>query len=626
MKAPPREVVTLLRLRWRLLRRSGIRGGPARNRGGSFIVGGLVAGALLLQFSILIVRSLTVLLSRGLGDSGGRAALTTALAGLSVSLNLFLFLLALPATLALLTYSSDLKLLLLTPLRPSLALGEKFAAVYAGLVGLVLALGLPIVIGIGSAAGVGVLYYPAALLVLLLLPALPVALALLLTVAVLRWAPPARARAITAVLGALLSGGIYVGTQLLANRSAYQQPDGPPRLLTGVGGGPWSLLPVAWPGRALGLLIAGDGGAAAAYLGAAVLCGGLLAVLAVVLSARLFASGWATYQDVGRRTRRPAPAASTARPRAPAIARDSRGDLSAGAGSVGPPGPGAGPLPGRLRQGMTALPGLAASPVVSATGAGQATDRPGMRRIRGPAWWPLVGKEWRILRRDPRVWARLLYALVVIGFLFWQNLSRASLGSESPGALPVSLGSLGFFGLLCFLLWLPLTTLALSAVNREGRSLFLLALAPVSARDILLAKWVFAATPSLVLAEALLLAGAVVLRLGPGQVALGACALASIGVAMAGALLLVSLIWPRLDWDNPRRQVSMQASLAGSFGGLAYMAASGGLLVLTLFLAAPHPLLALACGAALFALTGLTSVLVLFVAPRRLQALLTAER
>jgi len=590
------DIKILLRLRLRLLRRVGIRSGRARNRSGSFIVGGLIVGVVLLQFSVLIATSLTALLSQGLSDPGGRATLELALAGLSSSLSLFLFLLALPSVLALLTYSSDLKLLLLTPLRPWVTLGEKLATVYGVLAAPVLVLGLPVLIGIGQAAGAGAAYYVAAALALLLLPVAPVALALLLTVAVLRWIPPARARAVTAVLGALLSGGIYVGTQLLVNPRTYAQASGPPRLFTDVARGPWGLLPVVWPGRALGLLIAGASGAGIAYLVAAVVTALVLAGLAVTLSSRLFATGWATYQEVGRRTRRAIPsAAGVASERAGALA------LAAPVGATE----------------IVALPQAICAPIVD-TGAGRPSRR--------PPWWPLVGKEWRTLRRDPQVWARLLYSFVVIGFLFWQNLSRVSLASTDTAGLPVSLGSIGFFGLLCFLLWLPLTTLALPAVNREGRALFVLALAPVSARDILLSKWIFSTAPSLVLSEALLGVGAWWLRLGPGQILLGACALAAIAVATAGGLLFVSLIWPRLDWDNPRRQVSSQASLVGVIGGLLLVGASAGLLILTLFLAPSHPLLALASGAGLFALTGLIALFVFLFAPARLAALLMAER
>ncbi len=593
------DIKILLRLRLRLLRRAGIRSGRARNRGGSFIVGGLIVGVVLLQFGVLIATSLTALLSQGLSDPGGRTTLELALAGLSSSLSLFLFLLALPSVLALLTYSSDLKLLLLTPLRPWVTLGEKLATVYGVLAAPVLVLGLPVLIGIGQAAGAGAAYYVAAALALLLLPVAPVALALLLTVAVLRWIPPARARAVTAVLGALLSGGIYVGTQLLVNPRTYAQASGPPRLFTDVARGPWGLLPVVWPGRALGLLIAGASGAGIAYLVAAVVTALVLAGLAVTLSSRLFATGWATYQEVGRRTRRAIPSAAGV---VGGVASERAGALAVAPGVVSEP---------------SALPWAMSLPVID-TGAGQASRR--------PPWWPLVGKEWRTLRRDPQVWARLLYSFVVIGFLFWQNLSRVSLSSTDTAGLPVSLGSIGFFGLLCFLLWLPLTTLALPAVNREGRALFVLALAPVSARDILLSKWIFSAAPSLVLSEALLGVGAWWLRLGPGQVLLGACALAAIAVATAGGLLFVSLIWPRLDWDNPRRQVSSQASLVGGIGGLLLVGASAGLLILTLFLAPSHPLLALASGAGLFALTGLIALLVFLLAPARLAALLMAER
>lgn len=579
MNATLRAIGVLLRLRLQLLRRGRKRSGPARNRGGSLIVGAVVIVVLAVQFGALIVDAVTPALTQGLATAQGRAALTSTLTGLSSSVSLFLFLLATPSVLALFTYSSDLKLLLLTPLPPRAVLGEKFLTVYLGLAAPVLVFGLLIAAGIGQATGVGVLFYLVAALMLLALPATPVALAMLLTVGVLRWVPPARARAVTAVLGAVLGGSIYIGTQLLVRNASYGSVGGPPRLLTGVGQGWWSIVPISWPGHALGAYVSRDAAITSAYAVAAVVCAAVLAVLAVTTSARLFTSGWASYQEVSRRAR-------AAAVQSPALTTPA------------------------------ALPGGAARRVAGASASAW----------RRPAWWPLLGKEWRTLRRDPQVWARLLYALVVIGFLFWQNLSRASLTSSETGGIPASFVSIGFFGLLCLLLWLPLSTLALPSVNREGRAARLLALAPLSARDILLAKWIFSALPSLVIGELLLAAGAAVLHLDPAQVAFGACALACIAVALAGALILVSLIWPRLDWDNPRRQVSTEANLIGGFGGLVLMGFCAALLVLTLLLADGNPLLAIASGAGLFVLTGLIILVVLLLAPARLQALLTGER
>jgi hypothetical protein len=93
-------------------------------------------------------------------------------------------------------------------------------------------------------------------------------------------------------------------------------------------------------------------------------------------------------------------------------------------------------------------------------------------------------------------------------------------------------------------------------------------------------------------------------------------------VVLAGALLLMSLVWPRLDLDNPRRQVSGMATLVGSSGALLLAGGAHGLLMLTLAWSSSRPVAALAAEAGIFALTGLVSAAVVTVAPRRLKMLL----
>jgi hypothetical protein len=90
-------------------------------------------------------------------------------------------------------------------------------------------------------------------------------------------------------------------------------------------------------------------------------------------------------------------------------------------------------------------------------------------------------------------------------------------------------------------------------------------------------------------------------------------------VALAGALLLMSLVGPRLDLDNPRRQVSGTATPVGSIGPLLPAGSAYGLLMLTLAWSSSRPVAALAAGAGIFALTGLVSAAVAPVAPRRLK-------
>jgi hypothetical protein len=166
----------------------------------------------------------------------------------------------------------------------------------------------------------------------------------------------------------------------------------------------------------------------------------------------------------------------------------------------------------------------------------------------------------------------------------------------------------------------------LPIVNREGRSLYLLALTPLSARAILVAKWTFCVLPTLVVVGALAAVGAAVLRMDLGPAILGVLALGCMIVALAGISLLASLIWPRLDWDNPRRQISGTASMVGSLAALLVGAACCGLLIRTITWPADQAAWAVLTGAALFAVCAVATGIVYVLGSRRLERLLHGEQ
>jgi biotin transporter BioY len=87
-------------------------------------------------------------------------------------------------------------------------------------------------------------------------------------------------------------------------------------------------------------------------------------------------------------------------------------------------------------------------------------------------------------------------------------------------------------------------------------------------------------------------------------------------------MLLISLVWPRLDWDNPRRQTSGTASLVGAACGLILAGATCFLLVLTFIWSDSNAAGAWASGAGIFILSGLVIAVAAALAPRRLNALL----
>jgi hypothetical protein len=91
---------------------------------------------------------------------------------------------------------------------------------------------------------------------------------------------------------------------------------------------------------------------------------------------------------------------------------------------------------------------------------------------------------------------------------------------------------------------------------------------------------------------------------------------------MVGAMLTLSLIWPRLDWDNPSRQVSTQATLYGTVGGLVLGMGISALLAVVIGWSSSHPAIALLAGVGIFVITLGICWISLFVGSRATRNLL----
>jgi ABC-2 type transport system permease protein len=577
--APLRDLALLLRLRVRLLLRgeAGKRTG-SQSRGRSLALRAVAIGA----FAVFVSLSLADLLRNVVSGPVGRALLLPLLSWASSWGTIFLFLLSVPLVLGALTYNSDLRLLLLTPVSPRLIMAEKLVALAGGSSAILIVIGGIILVAVGEGLRLGAAFYVAGAFTLVLLPIAPVTLALILVIGVLRWVPPARARNIAAIIGAGLGITYYLAIQRI-NTGAARTGD-IRAMLTRQQHAWWRSLPTSWPGQGLAAIAEGDYARGLAYLGGMTALTLLLASVAIVVSAHLFATGWATYQEVGRRGR------TEARPA------------------------GASALP------QVAAAGSEADPRVAGSGHArpQESSRPGVWTSRLP-WLALVDKEWRTLRRDPQIWAGLIYPLFIVGFGFYRTVSSASRAAPAE----FSLFTIGwFYGTLGFMVYLMAAVLALPVVNREGKALYLLALSPLAPRDVVVAKWIFCAAPIALLAEGVVLLSAVLLDVTPPEVLIAALIYPVLVVALVGALLLVSLIWPKIDWDNPRRPTSATASIVGSLAGLAISGATTALLIFTFWEIDRGSVTALIGAAGLVALPLLVIGAVVLLAPRRLALIL----
>jgi hypothetical protein len=122
-----------------------------------------------------------------------------------------------------------------------------------------------------------------------------------------------------------------------------------------------------------------------------------------------------------------------------------------------------------------------------------------------------------------------------------------------------------------------------------------------------------------------LLIGSGFLHLSIWAVLLSFFTFGSLAVAMIGGALTFRLIWPRLDWDNPNRQMSTQALLYTAVGGLMLSAGICALLAVVLGWASSRPVIALTAGIGIFVINGAVGVVSLIVGTGAMNRLLHGD-
>lgn len=551
MNAVARDAGTVLRLRARIFSRLLLpRFTPEAQRVAPYrlLAMLLVGGTLLSLFGL----TLGHFLSDAFTGQSLRPFLLPALVWSPTAAAVGIFFYAVLSLSATFTYRNDLSLLMLTPISPRLVLADKLFAVSASFSALMLVVGMPDLIGAGRGLHAGIGFTIAALVVVLAVPLPAAALAMLLSILVLRWLPPARARAGSAVVGTIVAAVLYTVAQTFGDVAVHL---------------PWGnvdVVPAVWPGRALVAAADGHLGPSVLYLISFVLLSFGLAVLAIDRAAYLLASGWTVYGEVGRRRSR-----------------------------------------GTVRT---------------------APRRAETRVQRRPDWWTVVRKEWLTLRRDPKLLAQLAYPLLIEGYSFYHAFGNPFTAHPITGRLARFFAASLYLSSSMTALFL-LSVLALPIVGREGRSLYLLGLAPVRAGYLLLAKVLFCLAPVVALLEVLLVTMAArLLKMSVLQTVYVSGVLIALVSALGCWLVCVGLIWPRLTSEGSRRQVHGTALVVGPVSGGVLCTVVGFLLAGSL---ASHPASSLtpyASGAGIFVLTGGVVAVVFRVGPRIFHNLLTGDR
>ena len=301
---------TILRSRWQVGRNMFWRGTLARKlRAVALLAVVLAISYGLYRFSAAIVHVLQEPDPYGLRTPAQVAETTrllTALPSLAFAIaTVPLLVSSVSFALAAFYLATDLDLMLVTPVPMRSVFVARFVEGLLPIYGLLLVIILPALAGYGAAQGFGVGYAAALLVTLLLLPLLPMSAGVVLTMLLVRIAPPKRLRELMAVFGGLVGFFVYISTQLITRAGddfAISETAG--RLV-------WvdaPLLPTTWASRIV--FGAGDGNlrVVLAY-GLPYLLSSLgFFVVTVLLVERLYYQGWIKVAGTGGgRVRRRAP-------------------------------------------------------------------------------------------------------------------------------------------------------------------------------------------------------------------------------------------------------------------------------------------------------------------------------
>ncbi len=391
--------------------------------------------------------------------------------------------------------------------------------------GLFVLFGLPILFGLGISGGYNLVYYPLVVLVMVALTLAAAGLSSLLVMAVVRILPPRRAAEILGFVGA--TAGVICSQLGNLSQTFGRDANLPTQQVTGLlalvsrASSPW--IPLNWPGR--GLVDVGEGHWLSGIL-LLVLTFGLAAAafsIALAIAERLYYTGWAGMQVVSRKRK-----AAPARRAAPALE----------------------------------VPGL-----------------PWAERVLSHPVAAVVRKDFTLLRRDLRNLSQLISPLI-IGIVFAMSILRG--GGEAPpgrGEAPAwfmesfrALMPYANVAVSLFVGWLLLGRLSGMSFSREGKNYWMLKASPVSARQLLSAKYLVAYLPTLALSWLLLIGMALLQRVPAAQLLYMLVATALILAGLNGILMAFGATGANFRWDDPRK---MNAGGLGCLGQVLTMVLLG---------------------------------------------------
>lgn len=406
--------------------------------------------------------------------------------------------------------AGDMDLLLSLPVPARAVFVVKLAEAILPSLALSGLISLPVLWALGASSGWNAVYYPLAPLLLTLEVLVAASLSALLVMAVVRVFPARRVFEVISVLGALLAM-LCSQWYNLARAFGAESGELAPGLLRTAGALDFLTspwLPLAWPGTGLAALAQGRWLAGFGYLAATVAAAAVVFIASLATAERLYSSGWAKVHE--------SPARKTGSDRSRATLATRR------------------------------IPLL--SPAVSG----------------------IVLKDWRTLRRDLRLVSQLIQP-VILTVIYLVLLLVRGRSSDSLVNLTQRYAVYSGIGVSLFASWGIITRVATGAFSQEGKNYWILKSAPISAGQLVLAKWIAAYLPGLTLGSLLLISLGVLQRATVGGVLFGWVVVALILAGATGMNLAIGAANARLDWTDPRQMIPSGAGCVAFLLGAVFL-------------------------------------------------------
>jgi len=211
----------------------------------------------------------------------------------------------------------------------------------------------------------------------------------------------------------------------------------------------------------------------------------------------------------------------------------------------------------------------------------------------------IVNKDLLMTRRDLRNMSQVVTPLifgVIYSFMLLRSGGQISAGrGEAPDVVMRGLQSVSVYtsvGISLFVSWSLLARLAGVSFSQEGKQYWMLKSAPVSAKRLLISKYLVAYLPALGLSLAFLLIIGVLQRASLSVFLYGLPVVILCTAGNAGINLAFGVVGVNLDWSDPRHMVKGSSGCLSAIASIVYLVLSLGLFFVPPIVASllPYPI------------------------------------